>query len=87
MIVKSTGCASAELTTVTNAGNIFSAAGGGASIVMVAVVVAPRESNTFSVTVPAVTPAGKVTTTGVPIQSPSPGPESKAFEGSLEVVI
>ncbi len=65
------------------------------SIVMVAEVVPPTESNTFSVTVPAVTLAGNVTVMGVPLvvavlaafQSPFPAVVLNAFDGSVEVVI
>ena len=87
-------CGLPELTTLTMFGDINSAPGVGASIVIVALVVVPKESNTFSVTEPAVTFAGKVTVMGVPLvvlvfagfQSPVPGVVLKAFDGSVEVV-
>lgn len=64
------------------------------SIVMVAEVVPPTESKTFSVTVPAVTFAGNVTVMGVPSvvpvlaasHSPFPAVVLNALDGSVEVV-
>ena len=94
-IVNVSVCMLPELTTLTMFGDMSSAAGVGASIVIVAVVVFPKESNTFSVTSPAVTFAGKVTVMGVPfvvlvfaaVHTPFPNVVLKALEGSLEVVI
>ena len=82
-----TVCGLPELTMLTRFGDISSGPGVGPIIVMVAVAVAPRESNTFRVTVPAATFAGKVTTTGDPVQRPTPAVVLKALDGSVEVVI
>ena len=80
-------CGLPELTTLTSFGDISNAPGVGAIIVMVAVVAPPTASSTFRVTVPAVTFAGKVTTTGDPFQIPFPAVVLNPFDGSVEVVI
>ena len=58
-----------------------------AIMVMVALAVPATLSDTFSVTEPVATFAGKLTVMGVPDHIPSPAAVSKAFVGSVEVVI
>ena len=70
MIVKVIDVNVVELTALTMFGDMRSTAAGGADIVIVAVVVVPNESNTFNVTGPAATFAGKVTFTDEPFQIP-----------------